>query len=70
MNIKITIKNNFGEFNSLPININDEEYEEIIEMSKNFYLTGGYEMQTDEGFLVIPPDIVSQSILLVQIIED
>ena len=70
MKIVVKIKNNFGDYESVPIHITDEEYPELLEMAKNFYKTGGYEMVTKEGFVVIPPDIVKQSILLIQIFKD
>lgn len=69
MIIEITIKNEFGEFKSLPLEVTDEEYTEIISLSKTFYNTGGYEMQTHDGFIVIPPEIVKKSILCLSIIS-
>lgn len=69
MIIEITIKNEFGEFKSLPIEVTNEEYVEIITLSKTFYNTGGYEMQTINGFVVIPPEIVKKSILSLSILD-
>ena len=69
MKIVVKIKNNFGEFESIPIEVTEGEYSEVLEMSKNFHKSGGYEMPTKEGFLVIPPEITKHSILLLKIID-
>jgi hypothetical protein len=47
----------------------EQEYEEIILLSKTFYTSGGYEIQTEQGFIVIPPEIVKKSILCLSIID-
>ena len=36
-----------------------------MDFSKNFYLVG-YEMETENGFIVIPPDVIKESILLIE----
>ena len=69
MVIEITLKNEFGEFKSIPIEVTEQEYEEIILLSKTFYTSGGYEIQTEQGFIVIPPEIVKKSILCLSIID-
>ena len=46
----MTIKNKLGEYKSVPIDVNTEDYENIIELSKQFYLSG-YEMETENGFV-------------------
>lgn len=65
MEISILIKTKFGDFKSKEILIDEEDYEQIVEFSKNFYLTG-YEMETENGFIVIPPDVIKDSILLIE----
>jgi hypothetical protein len=65
MKISLTIKNKLGEYKSVPIDVNTEDYENIIELSKQFYLSG-YEMETENGFVVIPPEIIKESILLIE----
>jgi hypothetical protein len=65
MVIKIKIKNKFGEFTSNPMDISDEDYINIVELSKDFYHSG-YEMETEEGFVVIPPDLIKESILIIE----
>lgn len=65
MNINIIIKTKYGEFKSKDIEIQDEDYENVLELSKNFYIVG-YEMETENGFIVIPPDVIKDSILLIE----
>ena len=65
MNIILTIRNKLGEYRSKPIDVSIEDYENIIELSKQFYLSG-YEMETENGFVVIPPEIIKESILLIE----
>jgi hypothetical protein len=65
METVIVIKNKFGEFRSKKFEVSEEDYEKIIELSKNFY-SSGYEMETESGFLVIPPDIIKESILFIE----
>ena len=68
MIIHILIKNKFGEFKSKNIEIDNEDYEKIIELSRSFHISG-YEMDTDDGFVVIPPEIIKESILIIKINE-
>lgn len=65
MKIVLTIKNKLGEYKSKPIEVNTEDYENIVELSKQFYLSG-YEMETENGFVVIPPEVIKESILLIE----
>jgi len=57
-----------GEFESEEMKVTSEQYDKIKEMSKNFY-EGGYEMYLPNGFLVISPEIVRKSILIIDIVE-
>ena len=65
MNINIIIKTKYGDFKSKEIIIDDDDYGQILEFSKNFYMMG-YEMETENGFIVIPPDVIKHSILLIE----
>jgi len=68
MEIEIKITNEFGVYTSVPLEVTEEEYQHIATLSKSFYING-YEMQTKDGFLVIPPEIVKKSILCLSIIN-
>ena len=68
MKIIITIKNKFGEFKSKSLDVTTEDYDKIVELSRGFYISG-CEMDTENGFIVIPPDVIKESILLIEIDE-
>jgi hypothetical protein len=68
MLIKIILKNKWSEYESTELEISEEQYDIIIEKSKNFYETS-FEMWTDNGFVVFPPDITRESILEIKIIN-
>lgn len=68
MEIIFKIKNDLGEFTSEPLEVNEEQYINFIEVSKTFY-NGTYQMNTSDGFVVIPPDILSKSVLIVEKIK-
>jgi len=69
MKIQIILLNDQGEFYGEVLDVNQEQYKNIITMSKNFYETG-FEMSDEEGgFLIFPPDIVKKSILKIKILE-
>ena len=70
MRVQLEIINEFGVFEGEVMNLTKEQYITIKEMSKNFYETG-FEMSTeDNGFIIIPPEIVRKSILKIKIKED
>lgn len=65
MIIVVKIKNKFGDFKSVPVEIDEDDYQKVTELSKEFYVTG-YDMETTEGFVVIPPDVIRESILIIE----
>jgi hypothetical protein len=70
MRVQLEIINEFGVFEGEVMNLTKEQYFTIKEMSKSFYETG-FEMSTeDNGFIIIPPEIVRKSILKIKIKED
>lgn len=68
MKVKLILKNELGEFESNLMEINSDQYERMVEMSRNFY-SSGFEMYLEDGFLVAPPEVVKKSILLIKILE-
>lgn len=68
MKIQIKLKNDLGEFVSEEMNVSPEQYQGLIEVSKEFYL-GGYEMYIPSGFMVVGPEILKKSILFIEITE-
>lgn len=68
MKIQIKLKNDLGEFTSEEMKVTIEQYKNLLEVSKEFYL-GGYEMYIPDGFMVVGPDILKKSILFIEITE-
>lgn len=68
MKIKIKLKNELGEFISEEMSLTADQYVGLIEASKEFYL-GGYEMYIPRGFMVVGPELLKKSILLIEIVE-
>lgn len=68
MKIQIKLKNDLGDFLSEEMVVTPEQYQGLIEASKEFYL-GGYEMYMPRGFMVVGPEILKKSILFIEITE-
>lgn len=68
MEIKIKLKNDLGEFDSEIMNVTEEQYLGLIEVSRGFYASG-YEMYTPTGFMVVGPEILKKSILFIEILS-
>lgn len=67
MKIQISILNEFGEFKGEILDVTIDQYKNITELSKNFYETGGFEMECEDGgFIIFPPDIIKKSILKIK----
>lgn len=64
--VQLVLINKFGEFKGKPANINKETLESLIEMSKTFYISGGFELTCeDDKYVIFPPEIVRESILII-----
>jgi hypothetical protein len=57
-----------GEFISDEMRVTNEQYQNLLEMSKKFY-DGGFDMWLPSGFLVASPEIIKKSILIIQIVN-
>jgi hypothetical protein len=68
MNIKIKLKTDLGEFDSEIMDVTEEQYLGLIEVSRGFY-SNGYEMYIPNGFMVVGPEILKKSILLIEILS-
>jgi hypothetical protein len=66
--IVIKLKNELGEFISEEMSVTEEQYRGLMEVSKDFYLNG-YEMYLPNGFMVVGPEILKKSILIIQVVE-
>lgn len=62
--IQIVALTKYGEFAGKKVIMDEERYLGLCEIAKNFYTSGGFELTLENGgFVVIPPELVSQSIL-------
>lgn len=69
MIIRFKLKNELGEYLSEKVEVTVDQYKNIVEMSKAFY-NSGYDMYIENGFIVVPPDMVKKSILIIEIIGE
>jgi len=64
LEIQIIIKNQFGEFFGKKAIVNEEGYSKIIEISREFYKSSGFELTCEDGdFIVFPLEVVQNSML-------
>ena len=67
-NVHLVVKNKYGEFIGKLAIIDEERYDKLVEMSKTFYIDNrGFELTCeDESFIIFPPEIVKESILIIK----
>lgn len=64
--VQLIVKNKFGEFIGKKAIIDQESYDILIARAKVFYTSGGFELTCeDDSFVIFPPEIVSESILII-----
>jgi hypothetical protein len=68
MKVKLILKNELGEFESNVMEVTNDSYLKLNEGAKSFY-SSGFEMYLEDGFMVVAPEMVHKSILIVKIIE-
>jgi len=60
------LRNKYGEFIGNKAYLEQEHYDKLIKMSKTFYSAGGFELTCEDGsYVVFPPEIVKESILII-----
>lgn len=69
MKIQISIQNEFGEFLGEILEVTEEQYENVKNLSKSFYESGFELTDKDGNFLVFSPEIVKKSILKISVIK-
>lgn len=61
--LQYIVINGYGEFKGETMIVNEEQYANIIQLSKTFY-NSGFELNCEDGsFIVFPPEVVRGSIL-------
>lgn len=69
--IQVVLKNEFGEFIGKKASMTPENYKKLLDISKGFFNSGGFELSCEDGsYIVFPPDIVRKSILIVKKIQE
>jgi len=70
LNIKMKVINEFGTFESEIIEIPEDRYDELILLSKTFWMTDScFNLTTETGEIFFPPEIINKSILVIDKIE-
>lgn len=57
-----------GTFKTDTLNLNELQYNELLSNLKDYY-KGTFTSNTEDGYLVITPEILNKSVLRVRIIE-
>jgi hypothetical protein len=61
------IINEFGKFESEIIEVPEDRYEELVLLSKTFWITeSSFSLSTETSEIFFPPEIISKSILIVE----
>lgn len=64
MIVQISITNQFGDFLGKKVSLSESQYQKLVEMVRNFYSNGGFELTLEnEDFVVFPPEIVKNSFI-------
>lgn len=64
--IQLVLKNKYGDFIGKKAYIDEEQYKTLLKMSSTFYTSGGFELTCeDESYAIFPPEIVKESILII-----
>jgi hypothetical protein len=68
--IQVVLKNEFGEFIGKKASMTPENYKKLLDISKGFFNSVGFELTCEDGsYIVFPPEIVKKSILIIRKIE-
>lgn len=68
MLVNILIKTEFGEYKSQSLDIEESDYDNLVEISKGYY-KNGFDLATETGHVIIPPDIIKRSVMIIEIIK-
>lgn len=71
MEIRFKMITEFGEYCSEVMYVTYEQYLEIVELSKLFWINNSsYDMWADYGLIIFPPEILRKSILIIETLKD
>ena len=63
MKIQLVLYTDFGQFTGEIFEVNEEQYQNIVNLSKNYYETGFEMTLQDGGFAIFSPEMIKKSIL-------
>lgn len=64
--VQLILLTEFGEYFGKKVNIDEESLNNVMKISKTFYM-GGFELTTeDDSKLIFSPDIIKKSILTIK----
>lgn len=71
MRVRIRVITELKEFVGDVVEMTPSEYDGLCELSKDYYSRSGFEMITEDGgYVIIPPNIIVNSILKIDVIKD
>lgn len=69
MKIQLVLITDYGSFFGEIFEVNDEQYQNIINFSKNYY-ESGFEMNLEDGgFVIFSPEMIKKSILKIDKVD-
>jgi len=69
MKIQLVLITEYGQFFGEIFEVNEEQYDNIVNFSKNYYETG-FEMNLEDGgFAIFSPEMVKKSILKIDKVD-
>lgn len=66
MKIQLILYTEFGQFWGEIFEVDEEQYQNIINFSKNYYETGFEMSLEDGGFAIFSPEMIKKSILKIE----
>ena len=63
MKIQLVLYTDFGQFTGEIFEVIEEQYQNIVNLSKNYYETGFEMTLQDGGFAIFSPEMIKKSIL-------
>ena len=69
MKIQLVLKTDFGEYSGEVFDVNKEQYENIVDLSKRYYESGLEMTLSDGSFVIFSPEVIKKSILKISKID-
>ena len=64
------VVNHLGTYVSEQLEVTEQQYNEFVDRSKKFWLSEpSFYIWTENGAVIIPPEVARQSLLIIQIVD-